>query len=127
MKRALGVCYYPEHWDESRWPEDAARMAELGLSWVRIGEFAWSRLEPAPGRLDWDWLDRAMGKLGAARLQAVPGTPTATPPPRPPRLGLPRPGHGNAGRRRPQGRAGHPYRDPAPLAREPDARHAPRG
>ena len=59
MKRALGVCYYPEHWDESRWPEDAARMAELGLSWVRNGEFAWSRLEPSPGRLDWGWLDRA--------------------------------------------------------------------
>jgi hypothetical protein len=31
VKRTLGVCYYPEHWDESVWAEDARRMAELGL------------------------------------------------------------------------------------------------
>ncbi|MEL7414345.1 MAG: beta-galactosidase, partial [Pseudomonadota bacterium] len=48
MKRTLGVCYYPEHWPEDRWPLDAAQMVAAGLSWVRIGEFAWSRLEPAP-------------------------------------------------------------------------------
>ena len=60
MKRTLGVCYYPEHWPEAQWAEDAARMAGLGLTWVRIGEFAWSRMEPEPGRFDWDWLDRAI-------------------------------------------------------------------
>ena len=27
----LGVCYYPEHWDESRWRTDARRMRELGV------------------------------------------------------------------------------------------------
>lgn len=80
MKRALGVCYYPEHWPESQWVEDAARMAELGLAWVRIGEFAWSRIEPEPGRFDWDWLDRAIATLGGAGLRVVLGTPTATPP-----------------------------------------------
>ena len=40
MKRTLGVCYYPEHWPQSLWPEDAKRMVDTGLSWVRIGEFA---------------------------------------------------------------------------------------
>jgi beta-galactosidase len=80
VKRTLGVCYYPEHWDEAVWAEDAHRMRELGLSWVRIGEFAWSRLEPSPGRLEWDWLDRAMDVLGTAGLRIVLGTPTATPP-----------------------------------------------
>ncbi|MBF9031789.1 beta-galactosidase [Rhodobacterales bacterium HKCCE3408] len=80
MKRTLGVCYYPEHWPEETWAEDARRMAELGLTWVRIGEFSWSRLEPEPGRLDWDWLDRAIETLGAAGLKVVLGTPTATPP-----------------------------------------------
>jgi beta-galactosidase len=49
MKRTLGVCYYPEHWPEVQWAEDAARMAALGLTWVRIGEFAWGRMEPEPG------------------------------------------------------------------------------
>jgi hypothetical protein len=62
------------------WAEDAARMAEAGIAWVRIGEFAWSRMEPEPGRLVWDWLDRAIDTLGAAGLKVVLGTPTATPP-----------------------------------------------
>lgn len=80
IRRSLGVCYYPEHWPESLWPEDAARMAAAGLRWVRIGEFAWSRLEPAPGDLRLDWLDRAIAVLGGAGLKVVLGTPTATPP-----------------------------------------------
>ncbi|SDY74882.1 beta-galactosidase [Jannaschia faecimaris] len=80
MKRTLGVCYYPEHWPESQWPEDARRMAELGLTWVRIGEFAWSMLEPAPGDYNWDWLDRAIDVLTEAGLSVVLGTPSATPP-----------------------------------------------
>jgi len=80
VKRTLGTCYYPEHWPEDQWADDAARMAEIGLTWVRIGEFAWSRLEPAPGDLRLDWLDRAIEVLGAAGLRVVLGTPTATPP-----------------------------------------------
>ncbi len=80
MKRSLGVCYYPEHWPEAIWAEDAARMAETGLTWVRIGEFAWSRLEPRRGEFHWDWLDRAIDTLAAAGLKVVLGTPTATPP-----------------------------------------------
>ena len=80
MKRTLGTCYYPEHWSCAIWEEDAARMAALGLTWVRIGEFAWSRIEPAPGDFRWDWLDEAIDVLGAAGLKVVLGTPTATPP-----------------------------------------------
>lgn len=76
----LGVCYYPEHWDESRWETDARRMVELGITYVRIGEFAWSRLEPARGQFTFEWLDRAMDVLHAAGLRIVLGTPTATPP-----------------------------------------------
>ena len=80
MKRVLGVCYYPEHWEEDRWAIDAAQMVEAGLKWVRIGEFAWSRLEPGPGDLHLDWLARAIDVLGEAGLQVIIGTPTATPP-----------------------------------------------
>ncbi len=80
MKRTLGVCYYPEHWPEEQWAEDAARMVQTGLSWVRIGEFGWSRMEPTPGTFTWDWLDRAIDVLGSAGLKIILGTPTATPP-----------------------------------------------
>lgn len=80
MKRTLGVCYYPEHWPEAIWAEDASRMVQAGISRVRIGEFAWSRIEPRPGELRFDWLDRAIETLGSAGLEIVLGTPTATPP-----------------------------------------------
>ncbi len=76
----LGVCYYPEHWPEERWAQDARAMRELGLGTVRVGEFAWSRLEPEPGRLELDWLERALETLAAEGLEVVLGTPTATPP-----------------------------------------------
>jgi beta-galactosidase len=76
----LGVCYYPEHWPPAWWAEDAAAMAAMGLTWVRVGEFAWSRLEPEPGRYDWAWLDQALDILHGAGLRVVLGTPTATPP-----------------------------------------------
>jgi beta-galactosidase len=76
----LGVCYYPEHWPRERWETDAAQMAEIGISYVRIGEFAWSRLEPRPGELHFDWLIEAMDTLGRHGLKVILGTPTATPP-----------------------------------------------
>ena len=79
-KQRLGVCYYPEHWPEDLWAEDARRMRAIGLSLVRIGEFAWSRLEPEEGRYDFDWLARAIDVLHDAGLSVVLGTPTATPP-----------------------------------------------
>ncbi|WP_413718471.1 beta-galactosidase [Silicimonas sp. MF1-12-2] len=80
MTPTLGVCYYPEHWPEEQWADDARRMKEAGLTWVRIGEFAWSRMEAHPGKLTFAWLDRAIDTLGAAGLKVVLGTPTATPP-----------------------------------------------
>jgi beta-galactosidase len=76
----LGVCYYPEHWPESMWEDDVRRMKALGIEQVRIAEFAWSRMEPSAGEYDWGWLDRAVDVLGAAGLQVVMCTPTATPP-----------------------------------------------
>lgn len=76
----LGCCYYPEHWPESDWDSNAAHMREMGLSLVRIGEFAWSRMEPIQGQYDWEWLDRAVESLAKAGLKIIMGTPTATPP-----------------------------------------------
>ena len=80
MKRTLGTCYYPEHWPEDIWDEDARQMVQLGLTWVRIGEFAWSRLEPSEGQFNFEWLDRAFDTLHRHGLKVVLGTPTATPP-----------------------------------------------
>lgn len=76
----LGVCYYPEHWSKDQWHSDAADMKALGLTYVRIGEFAWSRIEPAREQFSFDWLDRAIDILGGAGLKIIFGIPTATPP-----------------------------------------------
>jgi beta-galactosidase len=76
----IGVCYYPEHWPEALWADDARRMRAAGITRVRIGEFAWSRLEPSPGVHDFDWLGRALDVLHGEGLEVILGTPTATPP-----------------------------------------------
>ncbi len=77
----LGVCYHPEYWPEDRWPDDVRAMVELGVRFVRIGEFAWARYERTRDRFDFDWLDRVLDVLGLAGLQVVLCTPTAAPPP----------------------------------------------
>ncbi len=76
----VGVCWYPEQWPKERWATDAAMMREAGLELVRIGEFAWSRMEPRPGAHDWAWLDDAVATLHDAGLRVMLGTPSATPP-----------------------------------------------
>ena len=76
----IGVCYFPEHWPRERWETDAEQMAAAGLEVVRLAEFSWGRLEPERGALDFEWLDTAVSVLGAAGLDVVLCTPTATPP-----------------------------------------------
>ncbi len=77
----FGVDYYPEHWPEERWPEDARLMAEADFNVVRLAEFAWSKMEPEDRRFDFEWLDRAISILASHNIQVVLGTPTASPPP----------------------------------------------
>lgn len=77
----FGVDYYPEHWPEERWTEDAQLMAEAGFNVVCLAEFAWSRMEPQEGQYDFDWLDRAISILASHDIRIVLGTPTASPPP----------------------------------------------
>jgi len=76
----LGVCYYPEHWPESLWENDFRRMRELGLSVVRVAEFAWSIFEPEEGVFSFDLFDRALDLAHKQGLKVILGTPTATPP-----------------------------------------------
>jgi beta-galactosidase len=76
----FGVCWYPEQWPRERWATDIGMMADLGLDLVRVGEFAWARLEPEPGSFDWEWLDTVVEMVGEAGMGVVLGTPTATPP-----------------------------------------------
>ncbi len=72
----IAIDYYPEHWDRSMWEDDVRRMAELGCYAVRVGEFAWSRMEPAEGVYDFEWLDEAINLIAAYGMKVILGTPT---------------------------------------------------
>jgi beta-galactosidase len=76
----LGTAWYPEQWPESRWEADLTLMQQAGIHMVRVGEFAWSRMEPAEGQYDLDWLDRSIAAAGKHGIYTVVGTPTAAPP-----------------------------------------------
>jgi beta-galactosidase len=75
----IGAAYYPEQWPESRWPADIGLMRAAGFTVARMGEFAWSAMEPSAGDFDFGWLERAIEQLAAAGLVTVLGTPTAVP------------------------------------------------
>ena len=76
----LGTAWYPEQWPESRWNADLTLMQQAGIRMVRVGEFAWSRMEPSEGQYDLDWLDRAVTAASKHGIYSVIGTPTAAPP-----------------------------------------------
>jgi len=76
-----GVQYYPEHWPEHRWAVDARMMQDAGINVVRMGEFAWSALEPQEGSLDFAWLDRAVTLFDTHGIKTIMCTPSRTPPP----------------------------------------------
>ncbi len=76
-----GCAYYPEHWPSERWSHDAKLMREAGLTYVRLAEFAWDKMEPASGVYDFEWLAQAIDILATEGLQVVLCTPTPTPPP----------------------------------------------
>ncbi|MBR6996480.1 MAG: beta-galactosidase [Ruminococcus sp.] len=76
----IGVDYYPEQWDRALWNADADLMARTGVKLVRLGEFAWSRLEPKDGEFDFTWLDEAIINFSRRAMGIVLCTPTSCPP-----------------------------------------------
>jgi beta-galactosidase len=76
----FGCAWYPEQWNPSRWATDLDLMQKAKMNVVRVGEFAWSRMEPEEGRYDLDWLEQAIDMARAHGMRTVIGTPTAAPP-----------------------------------------------
>ncbi|WP_188758548.1 beta-galactosidase [Edaphobacter acidisoli] len=76
----LGSAWYPEQWPESRWKDDVELMQKAHLHMVRVGEFAWTALEPTEGTYDLDWLERAINLAGQHGIYTVLGTPSVAPP-----------------------------------------------
>lgn len=76
----IGVDYYPEQWDKSMWEKDAEIMARTGVKLIRIGEFAWSRIEPRESEYDFSWLDEVINIFARYAIGTVMCTPTSCPP-----------------------------------------------
>lgn len=76
----VGVCYYPEHWDEVLWESDLDRMLSAGITAVRVFEFAWSIAEPEEGVFQFEFFDRFLDLCLKKGMKVIFGTPTATPP-----------------------------------------------
>ncbi len=76
----LGTAWYPEQWDESHWEADLTLMEQAHVRFVRVGEFAWSSMEPTEGNYQFTWLDHAIAAAAKHHIVTVLGTPTPTPP-----------------------------------------------
>jgi beta-galactosidase len=76
----LGAAWYPEQWPEAQWNRDLQLMENAHMNVVRVGEFAWSTMEPREGVYDLDWLERAIALAAKHHIRVVIGTPTDAPP-----------------------------------------------
>lgn len=74
----VGVDYYPEHWPANMIDEDLARMKEMGVNIIRIGEFAWHMMEKSSGEYDFSFFDHVTQKAKQYDMKIMFGTPTAT-------------------------------------------------
>ncbi len=76
----LGAAWYPEQWPEDHWDADLTLMEKAGMTVTRVGEFAWSRMEPSDDHIDLDWLARAIRLAEKHHIAVVIGTPSDAPP-----------------------------------------------
>ncbi|MFL6153541.1 MAG: beta-galactosidase [Ornithinibacter sp.] len=78
---AFGGDYNPEQWPRAVWDDDMRLMRQSGVSFVTLGVFSWSWLEPSKGEYTFEWLDEVMDLLHANGIAVDLATATATPPP----------------------------------------------
>src|SRR5580704_7856220 len=80
----LGSAWYPEQWPPDqypgRWEADLTLMEQAHMNVVRIGEFAWSTMEPTEGHYNLDWIGDAIALATKHHIAVVIGTPTDAPP-----------------------------------------------
>ncbi len=81
MPLLFGTDYYPDQTPDHLWQEDAVAMAAMGITNVRVAEFAWALMEPHEGKFDFVWLHRSVKVLHENKIAVILGTPSAAPPP----------------------------------------------
>ena len=76
----IGAAYYPELWPAEEIAADIQKMHDAGVNCVRVGEFAWARMEPEEGKFDFGWLKEVLDAMEEAGIAVILCTHTATPP-----------------------------------------------
>ena len=74
----FGADYYPEQWNKQLWESDADRMKDMGITQVRLMEFAWTIIEPEEGVYDFSLFDEVIDLFASREIKTILGTPTAT-------------------------------------------------
>lgn len=77
----FGADYNPEQWTPDVWAADVALMREAGVTVATVGVFSWARLQPAPDRWEFGWLDEVLDLLHENGIAVDLATATASPPP----------------------------------------------
>ncbi|GAA1751589.1 beta-galactosidase [Nostocoides vanveenii] len=78
---AYGGDYNPEQWPRAIWRADVDLMHRASVSFVTLGVFSWSWLEPHKGEYEFGWLDDVMDLMAEADIAVDLATATASPPP----------------------------------------------
>ena len=76
----LGATYYAEQFSPEQWADDIALMQKAGLTAVRLGDTAWSALQPNADTLTLDWLADLLDRFAKAGIAVILATPAAAPP-----------------------------------------------
>jgi len=75
-----GGDYNPDQWPPHIRKDDARLMKLAHVNVATTAIFAWSQLEPQPGRYDWSWLDETFDRLSKAGVFIALATPSAAHP-----------------------------------------------
>lgn len=79
-KLYYGSAYYPEAWPNQSIENELDKMLEIGLNTVRVGEFAWSTMEPKKDHYDLSLFRRVVSLAKERDMSVIMCTPTACPP-----------------------------------------------
>lgn len=78
--QGLGTAFFPEHHPVETWEKYVGLMAEADIGFVRLGEFAWDKLEPEEGVFAFEWFDQVLALFARHGIKVLLCTPTAVPP-----------------------------------------------
>ncbi len=80
LKLFYGAAYYPELWPAEAIEQDIDYMLQAGIDVVRMGEFAWAKMEPNQDEISLDFFVEIINRLDGHGIRTVFCTPTPTPP-----------------------------------------------